>query len=115
MKSLGSLRLADVAYTEWPVTSTNALGLYWWAAGQHCPSDREVQEQPWEEYGEHVLSTPALSNGSVTRDCDADMTEGTERGENLVEAGSSMLTKIRECVLMMVPSMTRVEEHRSVV
>lgn len=71
MKSSDGVRFADAAYTEWPAVSTSALqqslrhvsflisapdqelshtgedsqlGVYWWAAGQHCPSDQETQE-----------------------------------------------------------------------
>ena len=90
-------------------------GVYSLAAAQCCPSDREAQEQPCHGYVVCVLSTPALSNEFVVQDCDSDTIEGTERGENLAEAGSSISTKVRESVLMIVSSMTRADEDRSLV
>lgn len=142
MKRSEGVRFADVTYDVWPAASTNVLqqslrqisflisasdqelsqagednqrGVSSWAAAERCPSDREAQEQPCHEYREYVLSTPALSDGLVTQDCDVDLTEGTERGGNLVEAGFSMSTKVRESVLMIVSSMTRQDEDRSLV
>ena len=72
-----------------------------------------MQEQPCHVDGVRVLFAPVLGNGLVVRDCDADATEGAERGENLMEARSPMSIKARESVLMMVSSMTGLDEQPS--